>query len=169
MQNVLTRRFLSELPKLIISSSLAKACQEQEPTAKSRSAQALPATTVLPPSLTPQLPRPPPSQSPARSSTLGPNGRRSLPACPGRAGPSLAHCHGAFACSGVLIKSFIVLHSRKELRRNAEQNGAEGRRESERGEKKREKREGGGVREGNGISLSLFFPLLLSSFLFLQD
>lgn len=59
-----------------------------------------------------------------------------------------------------------MLHSRKELRRNAEQNGAEGRRESERGEKKREKREGGGVREGNGISLSLFFPscFLLFSF-----
>lgn len=85
---------------------------------------------------------------------------------PVRARPSLAHCHRAFACSGVLIKSFIVLHSRKELRRNTEQNGAEGRRESGRGEKKREKRKGGvGGREGNGISL--FFSLLLSSFLFL--
>lgn len=79
------------------------------------------------------------------------------------AGPGLAHCHRAFACSGVLIKSFIVLHSRKELRRNTEQDGAEGRRESERGEKKREKKREGG--EGREMG-SLFFPscFLLFSF-----
>lgn len=160
--NVLTRRFLSELPKLIISSGLAKLCQEQEPSAKPRPGQALPATTITP---IPHASIPPthsiPSPQPDSGGQIG--GAACLPV---RARPSLAHCHRAFACSGVLIKSFIVLHSRKELRRNTEQNGAEGRRESERGEKKREKRKGGvGGREGNGISL--FFSLLLSSLLFL--
>lgn len=35
-RNVLMQRFLSELPKLIISSGLAEPCQEQEPAAKPR-------------------------------------------------------------------------------------------------------------------------------------
>lgn len=71
---------------------------------------------------------------------------------------------GLFACSGVLIKSFIVFHSRKELRRNTEQNRAEGR------EKKRKKERGGREGEEKGSrretgSLALFFPSP-SSFLF---
>lgn len=74
-------------------------------------------------------------RDPAHRPVLGPNKRRCLPVL---AGPSLAHCHRAFACSGVLIKSFIVLHSRKELRRNTEQDRVKGRRENESGEKKRE-------------------------------
>lgn len=62
-RNVLTRRFLSELPKLIISSGLAEPCQEQEPTAKPRPGQALPAPTVTPhPSALPTPPQPPSSQ-----------------------------------------------------------------------------------------------------------
>lgn len=153
-RNVLTRRFLSELPKLIISSGLAEPCQEQEPTAKPPARPGPPCSHCYP------HPSPPPltPQPPARSPALGPNRRRCLPAClPVWAGPDLAHCHRAFACSGVLIKSFIVLHSRKELRRNTEQDGAEGRRESERGEKKREKKRGRGG-EGESEMGSLFFP-----------
>ena len=119
-RNVLTRRFLSELPKLIISSGLAKLGQKQESTAKPQSGQALPTHGVTTP----------PPRTPL------PNRRRCL-SWPGQA------WHRAFACSVVLIKSFIVLHSRKELRRNTEQDGVEGRRESERGEKRGEKREGG--------------------------
>lgn len=45
-----------------------------------------------------------------------------------------------------------MLHSRKELRRNTERDGAEGRRASERGEKKRE----GGEKRGNVGSPPLF-------------
>lgn len=59
--NVLTRRFLSELPKLIISSGLAKPCQEQEPTAKPQPGQALPATTITPIPHASTPPTPPPN------------------------------------------------------------------------------------------------------------
>ena len=82
-RNVLTRRFLSELPKLIISSGLAEPCQEQEPTAKPPARPGPPCSHRYPhPS-----PPPPTPQPPARSPALGPNRRRCLPAClfgPGR-------------------------------------------------------------------------------------
>lgn len=119
--NVLTLRFLSELSKLIISSGLAQQCQEQE-LLPGRDRPGSPPTLGSTPLAFPLF-KPQPT-----AKLWGPNGKlpACLPALPVRAEPSLARCHGAFACSGVLIKSFIVFHSRKELRRNTEQNGAEG-------------------------------------------
>lgn len=144
------RRFLSELPKLIISSGLVTPCQEQEPAAKPRPGWALPATSYPHPS---HLDSPPPTRSPC-SQLRGRMGAAAR--LPVRAGPSLARRHGAFACSGVLIKPFIVLHSRKELRRNTERDGGE---ESER-EGRKEKRRG---RKGEGMSdlplFAFFFAL----------
>lgn len=137
--NVLTRRFLSELPKLIISSGLGQQCQEQEllpgqaGPGRAGQGQALPRYhRQPPPALSPLTPFPSlspcsnPSSQPSSGGRIGNRLPARPPALPVRAEPSLARCHGAFACSGVLIKSFIVFHSRKELRRNTEQNGAEG-------------------------------------------
>lgn len=153
---MLTLHFLSELPKLIIS-GLAEPCQEQEPTAKPRPGQALPAHSVT------SAPHPylTPLQLPVCSAALGPNRRRCLSVL---AGPGLARCHRAFACSGVLIKSFIVLHSRKELRRNTEQDGAKGRREKKGGGS-----DGRGTRTGGKLGFFIYFFLLLSPFHFLLD
>lgn len=52
-----------------------------------------------------------------------------------------------------------MLHSRKELRRNTEQDRAEGEERKREGREEKGKKERGG-REGNGISL--FFPLAFS-------
>lgn len=157
-RNVLTLCFLSELPKLIISSGLTELCQEQEPRAKPQLSQALPAPSVT------SAPHPyllllnPPLTAPLR-------GRTGAATC--RAGPGRAwHAASAFACSGVLIKSFIVLHSRKKgRRRNGEQDRVEwiGREEGK-PEKKRGEKSDGRVGERNGICL---FSLLLSPFHFL--
>lgn len=83
----------------------------------------------------------PPPIDPAKGSAPVPNRR---PVCDVLAEPYLATCHWAFACSGVLIKSFIVLHSRKEPRRSSERH----RMKYRGGEKVRqEKRKGSGRRE----------------------
>lgn len=74
-RNVLTLCFLSELPKLIISSGLAEPCQEQEPTARPG------------PPCSQRHPHPSPKPPPPHRPALGPNRRRCLPACLGRAGP----------------------------------------------------------------------------------
>lgn len=141
------RHFLFELLKLIISSGLAKLCQELEPAAK---AQARPGLSLLP-ILTPP----------------------SMKLCSGRIGGtgclswlSLAWhtATGAFACSGVLIKSFIVLHSRKELRRNnwVGQNWGEERMWEGRKERRKERR-GGREREMRSL-----FSLYLLVFLYFK-
>lgn len=160
---MLTRRFLSELPKLIISSGLAEQCQEQELLPRPRPGQARPGSPCY--HCCPPLPSAPSTQSLRPSSWGRIGGAACLYWLSGPGPESGTLPRGLFACSGVLIKSFIVFHSRKELRRNTEQNGAERR------EKKRKEERGRGGRRvaGGKQDRSLFFSfplLLLSSFFF---
>lgn len=114
--------------------------------------RAVPGTGAWPPtrpSVRPAAHRPAP----------GPDGSRRWPARLRRAGASLARRHGAPACSGVLIKPFIVLHSRNELRRSAERDGGEG--EEEARQEKGRGREGEGMQDLPPSTFFLAFSLAL--------